>query len=215
MVGGHSIAGLAAGGDSHRKFHNLKAGGDRVAPKSRRQRLAFKSHTQTPGTLSECVFAAFKDVADGFAHLRILKSASLIGNAWQSAVSMRPGISDDDLVGVGIDDEVGIVGHHDYLAFFLGDDKERDELVENGLRIQVLFRLIDDERPVIGVVEGEVQKQKDNSASPGRKLGDVDTVIRNPVADAQMIGAKEPSSEAPEPGTEVSDIVGDVSTALF
>ena len=65
-------------------------------------------------------------------------------------------------------------GHHDYLAFFFCEDKERDELVENGFRIQILFRLIDDERPVIGVVEGEVQKQKDNSAGPGRELGDVD-----------------------------------------
>ena len=81
-VRGQRIRRVAVGGGAHRKFHNLKAGGDRVVPKSLRQRLAFKSHTQTPGTLSECVFAAFKDVADGFAHLRILKSASPISDAW-------------------------------------------------------------------------------------------------------------------------------------
>ena len=81
-VRGQRIRRVAAGGGAHRKFHNLKAGGDRVVPKSLRQRLAFKSHTQTPGSFSECVFAAFKDVADGFAHLRILKSGSPISDAW-------------------------------------------------------------------------------------------------------------------------------------
>ena len=45
-------------------------------------------------------------------------------------------------------------------------------------------------------------RSKDNSAGPGRELGDVDTVIRDPVADAQMVGAEEPSSEASEPGAE-------------
>ena len=53
------------------------------------------------------------------------------------------------LVRVSVDDEVGVMGDDDHLALHFDRDEERDQLVKDGLRIEVLFGLIDDQRSIV------------------------------------------------------------------
>ena len=62
---------------------------------------------------------------------------------------MRAGFRHEDLIRVGVEDEIGVVRHHDHLAFRLRGDEECDQLVEDRLRIEVFLRLVDDQRPIV------------------------------------------------------------------
>ena len=69
-----------------------------------------------------------------------------------------PDMGNDDLVGVSVDDEVGVVGDHDYLSLTFGRLEQRDEFVVDRLRVEVLLRLVDDQRSVISVIERQVKQ---------------------------------------------------------
>jgi hypothetical protein len=97
-------------------------------------------------------FAAFENVADGSADLRIFEPAGPICDRRQLSVRMWSGLRDDDLVCVGINNEISVVGDPDHLPVRLRLDKEVDEFIEHGLGIEIFFRLIDDERPVVAVI---------------------------------------------------------------
>ena len=71
---------------------------------------------------------------------------------------MRTRRCDDDLVRIGVDDEVGVVRDHDHLALRLGRDKQRHQLVEHRLGIEIFFRLIDDQRAIVGIVERKIEQ---------------------------------------------------------
>lgn len=62
---------------------------------------------------------------------------------------MRAGFRHNDLIRVGVDDEIGVVRHHDHLARRLRGDEERDQLVKDRLRIEVFLGLVDNQRPII------------------------------------------------------------------
>ena len=72
---------------------------------------------------------------------------------------MRTCFSDNNLIRVGVDHEVRIVGDHDHLALCLRRNEKCDQLVEYGFWIKILFRLVDDQRPVIGIVERQIEQQ--------------------------------------------------------
>ena len=59
---------------------------------------------------------------------------------------VRPRLSNDDLIGVCVDDEVGIVRHHNDLPVRLA---QPDEIIELGINrpvIEIVFRLINKDR---------------------------------------------------------------------
>ena len=83
---------------------------------------------------------------------------------------MGTGRGNNDLVCVGVDHEVGIVRDHDHLALRLSLDEKSDKFVIDRFRIQVFFRLIDDERALVSIVEREVQKEKYDAPCAGDSL---------------------------------------------
>jgi len=62
-----------------------------------------------------------------------LKTTREIGDRRQFAQSMRPNLRDDDLVGIRVNNQVGIVRDHDHLTFVLGLQEQAHELVEDRL----------------------------------------------------------------------------------
>jgi len=56
---------------------------------------------------------------------------------------MRTAGCHDDLIGVGIDDQVGVMGDYDCLPALFGSSEALDQFIEDRLRIEVLFGLID------------------------------------------------------------------------
>jgi hypothetical protein len=69
---------------------------------------------------------------------------------------MRTHVGHDDLIGVRVDDEICIVSDKYNLPFLLRCKEQFNQIVENGLGVQILLRLVNDERPVIGLVECQV-----------------------------------------------------------
>ncbi|MNI88302.1 hypothetical protein D3C73_1455900 [compost metagenome] len=74
------------------------------------------------------------------------------------------------MVGISIHDQVGIVGHDDDLTSELSLAEPCDQLLKHRLRIQILFWLINDERPVIFRIDRQIQQQEHNPSRPWRKL---------------------------------------------
>lgn len=50
----------------------------------------------------------------------------------------------DDLVSVGVDDEIWVMRDHNYLTLLLCFKKEPYEFIEDGLWIEVFLRLVND-----------------------------------------------------------------------
>jgi hypothetical protein len=96
-----------------------------------------------PLPLKECALAALQQSANRSTYPWVFKRAALIRNQRQSTFSLPSGRGDDDLIGVCVDDEIGIMRHDYYLSPFPGIPEMRDQLVEDGLRIEILLRLVD------------------------------------------------------------------------
>ena len=62
----------------------------------------------------------------------------------QSTQSMRTCFGNDDLISVGVDHKVSVVGDHDHLTALLGFDEERHQFIIHRLWIKVLFGLVDE-----------------------------------------------------------------------
>ena len=62
---------------------------------------------------------------------------------------MRSGFSDDDLIGIGVYYEIGIVRDHDDLPPKSSFGEERYKLIEDGLRVEIFLGLIDNEGAII------------------------------------------------------------------
>lgn len=110
-------------------------------------------NAQSSSALPEGFFSTFQNLADRSANGRVFETSRRVGNGGQPPMLMRPGIGDDDLVGIGVDHKVRVVRYHYDLPLCLGRDEERNQLVKDRLGIKILFRLIDDERTIIGIVE--------------------------------------------------------------
>ena len=76
---------------------------------------------------------AFKDLADVLSDDWVLKATADIGHLRQPSRPVCAGVGDDDLVGIGVHDEVRVVGHDDDLAPVSGLDESADKLVEDRL----------------------------------------------------------------------------------
>ena len=70
-------------------------------------------------------------------------STGFVADRRRLARGMRARPRHDDLIGIRIDDKVGVVSDHDDLALALGLDEKVHELVENRLGIKTLFGLVD------------------------------------------------------------------------
>ena len=104
-------------------------------------------------------------------------------------------MSDDDLIGVGVDDEVRIVRNHDHLAMRLGLDEETNKFLKDRFRVKVFFRLINDQRSVVAVIQREVEQQQHNSAGARRQLAYIDAIIFDPITNGDVIRAEQPLRE--------------------
>ena len=89
------------------------------------------SEPQATGPLPEGPLPALENLAHLRANGLILKSASLVRKLGQLTGAMRTAVGDDDLVGVGVHNEVRIVRDDDDLTAALRTPEERDELVED------------------------------------------------------------------------------------
>lgn len=81
---------------------------------------------------------------------------------------MRTDLRDNDLIRVRIDDEVRIMGDHDDLSLGLRGDEQRNKLFKDGLGVEILLGLIDDERTIIGVIQCQIEEKKNDSACARR-----------------------------------------------
>ena len=74
---------------------------------------------------------------------------------------------DDHLVYIGVDYQVGIVSNDDDLPSQACRPKQINQLSEDRLRVEVLFRLIDDQWARVLQVKSKVEQQKHDSRVPG------------------------------------------------
>lgn len=106
-------------------------------------RLARQANPQTPRALSEGLLASLKDLANLPTDIRILKSSTLVVNLGEIARAMRPRRCDDDLIGVGVNDQVGVVSDDYHLPAHAGFSEAVYQLVKHRLRIEILLGLVD------------------------------------------------------------------------
>ena len=83
------------------------------------------------------------------ANIRVLQAAAVVSDFGQLAGAVRAARGDDDLVCIGVDDQVRVMRNDDDLPAQLGMAEESDQLVENRFGIEILFGLVDDQRPVV------------------------------------------------------------------
>jgi hypothetical protein len=81
--------------------------------------LTFQAHAQSARSLLECSLAAFKNVADRCSNILTLKAARQIGYRRQFARLMRPCFRNDYLVGVCVNNQIGIMRNHNHLTLAL------------------------------------------------------------------------------------------------
>lgn len=115
---------------------------------------------------------------------------------------VRPRFGDYDLVGIGVDNQVRIVGDHNDLAVRFGLDKQRHQLLENGFWIEIFLGLVNDQRPSVPVIQGEVEQQKHDPAGAGRQFPNIDPVIFDAVVNIDVVGAEEPLGKTLRPGAK-------------
>src|SRR6267378_2666755 len=126
--------------------------------------LSLKAYSKPPSALTKCLFASFQNTAHFFTNVRFFQATSHVGNGRQTSRRVRPGASDNDLIGICVDHQIRIMRHDDHLSLPLGLNEKRDQFIKNRFWIEVLLRLVNDERPIVGVVKRKIEKQQNNSA---------------------------------------------------
>ena len=89
----------------------------------------------------------------------VLERTARISNLRQLAGMELAAFGDNDLVCIGVHDEIGIVGDDDDLAALLRLTKEFHKLIENRLLVQILLGLIDNERAIIFDIDRKIEEQ--------------------------------------------------------
>ncbi|MCW0197147.1 MAG: hypothetical protein OJI97_03275 [Sphingopyxis sp.] len=113
-------------------------------------KLTLQADTKAPCALAKRMFPALENVADHLADRRVLEAAARIGDLGQAIPRMRTGRCNDDLIGIGVDHEIGVMRDDDDLALGLGLEEQADEFIIDGLGIEIFLGLIDDQRPLRG-----------------------------------------------------------------
>lgn len=80
---------------------------------------------------------------------------------------MGADLSDNYLVRVGVDDQVGVVRDHDHLAPAFCSQKQGYELIIDGFRVEVLFWLIDNQRAIFRVIERKIEQYQNDPPRTG------------------------------------------------
>jgi hypothetical protein len=107
------------------------------------------------GAVSKRCFSAFEDLTDALANIGLVQPARSIGDPWQAPARHFGHVGNNDLVGIRVDDQIGVMSHHDYLSLPLCSAEEGDQLVIDRFGAQILFRLVDDQTFVVGIVQCE------------------------------------------------------------
>lgn len=79
-------------------------------------RLPRKPNSEALCALNERPLTALKDLADLLPDLGVLEAATSVGDFWQIIGPVGAGAGGDDLIGIGVDDEVGVMGDDDDLT---------------------------------------------------------------------------------------------------
>src|SRR5579871_4485199 len=119
--------------------------------------LPLEPHPQSARALLKCFLSTLKHVAHGFANRGRFQATAFVRDRRQFAGPSGARTSDYYLISVCINDEIRVVSNDDYLPPQACLRKQTHELVENRLRIKILFRLINDERAIIGIVESKIK----------------------------------------------------------
>jgi len=98
----------------------------------------------------------------------------------------------NDLVNVRVHYEVRVVSHHDDLAPIARGAKELDEFRIDGLGVQVLLRLIDQERVGLLAIDRQVEQEQNNASEARGQALDTQSVILKAVAKADVLCAVQP-----------------------
>jgi hypothetical protein len=115
---------------------------------------------------------------------------------------------DDHLFGIGVDHEIRIVGDQDDLtARFRVLEVARQQLVD-GLIVEILVWLIDDQRSCIHGIEAEIQDQQDNPLRSRRKLFEVGTIVFEAVVEPNVVNLVEPFDQVLVGGVGAKIIFG-------
>ena len=115
-------------------------------------------HPKALRALLKCSFPALQNLANFFSYFRILKATTLVGKFRKTARPMRTTLGNNHLIGVCIDDEIGIVRDDDYLAPRPCGLKPLDEVLIDRLWIKILLGLVNYQWPVVVGIDCNVQK---------------------------------------------------------
>ena len=150
--------------------------------------LSLQAHAQPARALLERLFSTFEDVAYGLADRRDFEPTGRVSDVRELPALVRTTFGDNNLISVGVNHQVGVMRDHDHLALALRSNEEADQLIKNGLGIKIFLGLIDNQRPVIGIIECKIEQQQNDAARAWRKLADFDPVIIDAVADLDVVG---------------------------
>lgn len=169
------------------------------AARLRSDESAHQAHPQTLHPLPECRLSSFKDLAHLGPDGGILKPAAHVMEMRWRSDSWLGARSDNHLVDISVDDQVCVVRDDDDLPVPACLAEESDQLSENRFRVKVLLGLIDDQRPGILKVQGEVQEQQDDAARARRKLRNLDALVLDAVVNPDVVRGVDPAAEVDDP----------------
>jgi hypothetical protein len=118
--------------------------------------LLRQPEAQATSPLVERPLSALEDFTHLCADFRILQPAACVTDSWQRTRQVITGVGDDHLICICVDDEVRVVRHDHDLATRPRRTKPGNELIEYRFGIQVLLRLIDDQRPFVELIDRQV-----------------------------------------------------------
>ena len=113
---------------------------------------------------------------------------------------MFPAARHNNLIGVRVDDQIGIVCDDDDLPTGLRLPEPFDQIIINRFGVKVLFGLVENQRPDILSIDREINQQQDDAPRSRRELLNVDALILKSVCDLYMIRAEQPGRNLVGPG---------------
>src|SRR6185312_14164162 len=141
---------------------------------------------------------AFQDSADLFSNTRwwyrrrILYSATAILD-FRCPRTIET--SDDDLLRIGCDNQVWIVGNDDDLTCLLAFPEIIDQAWIDRKVVEIVIRLVDDQRTMIVLFGLEIEQQQHNAFLARREILQILFVVFQSIGHAVRLNVKEPVRE--------------------
>lgn len=104
-------------------------------------------------------------------------------------------MGDDNLLGVRVHHEVGIVCDENNLSMFLRLTEIGRKVREYRLVVEIFLRLVDDERPALVLHHRQIQDQQDYALGSGGQFFQRRLLIHEAVVEADVLDLMEPSEE--------------------